>query len=87
MAVKTGREVTFPRLAELADGWAAIPRRKAPDERYALQCRLRLERFAKSLAEHPGRRHRIHRREASHRPGAGVDAETQHSCTATSSFA
>lgn len=49
---KTGREVEFPKLADLADWWAKIPRRKAPDDRYALQCRLRLERFAKFVAEH-----------------------------------
>lgn len=49
--LKTGREVSFPRLDELAKHWAAIPRRKAPDERYALQCRLRLERLAKFVAE------------------------------------
>ena len=53
--LKTGRAVTFPKLAELADWWAKIPRRKAPDERYALQCRLRLTHFADFVAEHqPG---------------------------------
>src|SRR5262245_47419751 len=50
--MKTGRVVAFPKLDELAKHWAAIPRRKAPDERYAVQCRLRLERFAKFVAEH-----------------------------------
>ena len=50
--LKTGREVSFPKLDELAKHWAAIPRRKAPDERYALQCRLRLERFAKFATDH-----------------------------------
>jgi len=50
--MKTGRDVTFPKLAELAACWAKIPRRKAPDKEYALQCRLRLERFAKFVAEH-----------------------------------
>jgi integrase len=49
---KIGREIEFPKLAELADWWAKIPRRKAPDERYALQCRLRLKRFAEFVAEH-----------------------------------
>jgi len=49
--MKTGREVTFPKLAELADWWAKIPRRKTPDERYALQVRLRLTRFAEFVAE------------------------------------
>ena len=50
--MKTGRDVSFPKLGELAQHWATIPRRKAPDEEYALQCRLRLERFAKFVAEH-----------------------------------
>ncbi len=49
---KTGREVEFPKLADLAEWWARIPRRKAPDERYALQCRLRLNRFAGFVAKH-----------------------------------
>ena len=50
--MKTGREVTFPALADLPKHWEAIPRRKAPDERYADQCRVKLERFAKFAAEH-----------------------------------
>src|SRR5690606_20604496 len=49
---KIGREVEFPKLGELADWWSKIPRRKAPDERYALQVRLRLKRFAEFVAEH-----------------------------------
>lgn len=48
--MKTGREVSFPKLAELPDLWARIPRRKAPDPVYANQCRLRLERFATFVA-------------------------------------
>lgn len=50
--LKSGKEVSFPRLDELAKHWAAIPRRKAPNERYAFQCRLRLQRFAEFVAEH-----------------------------------
>jgi len=53
--LKSGREVSFPKLEELPKHWAAIPRRKAPDKRYALQCRLRLERFAKFVVDHPTR--------------------------------
>ncbi len=49
---KAGREVEFPKLDDLADWWVKIPRRKAPDERYALQCRLRLKRFAEFVAKH-----------------------------------
>lgn len=49
--LKSGKEVSFPRLDELAKHWAAIPRRKAPNERYAVQCRLRLQRFAEFVAE------------------------------------
>jgi integrase len=50
--MKTGREVNFPKLAELADRWAKIPRRKTPDERYAHQVRLRLKRFTDFVATH-----------------------------------
>jgi hypothetical protein len=50
--LKTGRQVTFPTLADLPRHWEAIPRRKAPDERYAHQCKIRLERFAPFVAEH-----------------------------------
>jgi len=44
--IKAGREVQFPALAELYKHWESIPRRKAPDPRYAEQCRVRLQRFA-----------------------------------------
>jgi integrase len=50
--LKTGRVVTFPRLADLHGHWKQIPRRKDPDERYATQCRIRLERFADFVAQH-----------------------------------
>jgi integrase len=50
--MKTGREVTFPALADLPKHWEAIPRRKTPDERYADQCRKTLERFTTFAAEH-----------------------------------
>ncbi len=50
--MKTGREVTFPTLAELPERWGKIPRRKATDERYATQCRKTLKRFATFAGEH-----------------------------------
>ncbi len=50
--LKTGREVTFPKLADLARHWAAIPRRKPPGAAYARQCRITLERFAAFATEH-----------------------------------
>ncbi len=50
--MKTGREVTFPALADLPKHWEAIPRRKAPNDRYADQCKVRLERFAVFAKEH-----------------------------------
>jgi integrase len=50
--LKTGREVNFPKLADLAEHWDSIPRRKAPDGQYANQCRLRLQRFAAWVALH-----------------------------------
>lgn len=52
------REATFPKLVELAKHWEQIPRRKVPDERYAFQCRSRLERFAK-FAGIPAEPHRV----------------------------
>ncbi len=50
--LKSGREVSFPKLNELAEHWAKIPRRKPPEKRYAMQCKLRLERFANFVASH-----------------------------------
>ena len=50
--LKTGRVVTFPALVDLYQHWEAIPRRKAPDERYATQCKVTLERFAAFVARH-----------------------------------
>ncbi|HNQ90197.1 MAG TPA: hypothetical protein PKM73_16395 [Verrucomicrobiota bacterium] len=50
--LKTGREVTFPKLADLPQHWAAIPRRKPPGAAYAKQCRITLERFAAFAADH-----------------------------------
>ncbi len=50
--LKTGREVTFPKLADLPALWAKIPRRKVPDARYAHQCKVTLERFAAFVADH-----------------------------------
>jgi len=50
--MKTGREVSFPKLADLADHWAAIPRRKQPSGTYARQCRIRLESFADFATAH-----------------------------------
>jgi len=44
--IKTGREVTFPKLADLPRHWAAIPRRKPPGAAHAKRCRITLERFA-----------------------------------------
>ena len=49
--IRTGKKVTFPALADLPELWAALPRRKEPDERYAGQCQVRLERFAAYVAE------------------------------------
>jgi integrase len=47
---KTGREVTFPKLADLAEHWERIPRRKEPDARYAQQCKVTLKRFTTFVA-------------------------------------
>ena len=50
--LKSGRPVAFPRLTELSQHWAQIPRRKVPNDRYATQCRMRLEAFARFVAVH-----------------------------------
>ncbi|HNQ90142.1 MAG TPA: hypothetical protein PKM73_16110 [Verrucomicrobiota bacterium] len=53
--IKTGREVTFPKLADLPRHWAAIPRRKPPGAAHAKRCRITLERFAAFARDHqPG---------------------------------
>ncbi len=53
--IKTGREVTFPKLADLPRHWAAIPRRKPPGTAHAKRCRITLERFAAFARDHqPG---------------------------------
>jgi integrase len=44
--MKTGQPVSFPKLADLAALWDAIPRRKAPDPVYAKHCKLKLAQFA-----------------------------------------
>jgi integrase len=44
--MKTGKPVSFPKLADLPALWEAIPRRKAPNPVYANQCKLRLAAFA-----------------------------------------
>jgi len=50
--LKTGRAVTFPKVAELFEHWQRIPRLKAPTPAYANQCRVTLERFAAFVADH-----------------------------------
>ena len=44
--IKTGEQIKSVKLAALPEEWAKIPRRKAPDERYAKQCKSRLTQFA-----------------------------------------
>jgi nucleoside-diphosphate-sugar epimerase len=50
--LKTGREVTFPKLADLARHWEQIPRRETPNARYAVQCKVTLERFARFAVDY-----------------------------------
>jgi integrase len=49
--IKAGRRVSFPALAELANHWEQIPRRKVPDPQYAKQSKNRLERFTAFVTE------------------------------------
>ena len=44
--MKTGEKIKSVRLAELGQEWAGIPRKHAPNERYASQCQSTLKRFA-----------------------------------------
>ena len=44
--MKTGREIEFPALSELADKWEALPRKKTPSPAYVDQCRKHLANFA-----------------------------------------
>ena len=44
--LKTGKAVSFPKLADLPALWDQIPRRQTPDQTYAGVCKLRLARFA-----------------------------------------
>ena len=50
--LKTGREVSFPKLADLFQLWQQIPRRKKPGAAYAKACEVTLNRFAAFVAEH-----------------------------------
>ena len=44
--IRTGHRVGAIPLAELPDRWAALPRKRKPNARYAEQCRALLARFA-----------------------------------------
>ncbi|MHB8523072.1 MAG: tyrosine-type recombinase/integrase [Limisphaerales bacterium] len=43
--IKTGEAIKSVKLAELAEEWAKIPRKRQPNERYAGQCQSTLRRF------------------------------------------
>jgi integrase len=44
--IKTGTPVTFPKLADLPNLWAGIPRRKEPNPKHVAHCRTVMRRFA-----------------------------------------
>jgi len=44
--IKTGEEIKSVALDDLPEEWQKIPRRRKPNERYAVQCRSTLARFA-----------------------------------------
>ncbi len=50
--LKTGERVQSVALANLADEWQKIPRRRKPNERYVVQCRSTLARFAAFVRAH-----------------------------------
>lgn len=49
--LKTGRGVGFPKLADLAELWTSIPRRRPPGRHYLSQCRGILQRFVSFAIE------------------------------------
>ena len=49
--LKTGKEVGFPKLAELTALWLKIPRRKTPGQQYINHCSRILERFVLFVQE------------------------------------
>lgn len=49
--LKTGGRFKPVKLADLADSWARIPRKREPDERYAGQCKAGLRRFAAFIVQ------------------------------------
>ncbi len=50
--IKTGAQVNFPKLADLPDLWAGIPRRKEPNPKHVAHCRTVMRRFADFAATH-----------------------------------
>jgi len=50
--IKTGAQVNFPKLADLPDLWAAIPRRKEPNPKHEAHCRTVMRRFAEFATQH-----------------------------------
>jgi integrase len=48
--IRTGQRAQFPKVAELPALWEAIPRQRAPNDRYTEQCKGVLKRFAEFVA-------------------------------------
>lgn len=49
--IKTGEAIKSVKLAELADEWAKIARKREPNERYAAQCKSTLRRFVEFVRQ------------------------------------
>jgi integrase len=49
--IKTGEAIKSVKLAELADEWAKIERKREPNERYASQCQSTLRRFVEFVRQ------------------------------------
>ncbi len=49
--IKTGESIRSVKLADVADEWAKIERRREPNERYAAQCQSTLRRFAEFIRQ------------------------------------
>jgi integrase len=57
--IKTGERIKSVPLADLADEWTTIPRKRKPDDRYSGQCRSTLKRFAEFVRQHHGKAEEI----------------------------
>jgi integrase len=78
--IKTGEAMKSVKLADLADEWSKIRRKRIPNARYAAQCQSTLKRFAAYVKEHNPKAHEIAQVTRT-LAGAFLDAEEARSVT------